>query len=877
MLSIKPTMSLLLLAALIGNLRGADLITGLGSPPQNILTQQGITGIPTFGENLLPRNDDGFSALIDITSVFPGGIRFGGVVWNGLYVSNNGCLTFGAGSSTFTPSQIQATATVPRIAAFFADVDTRGTISTVTLGGTSRGTNMVYWDLDPVAGIFTATWDDVGYYSNHRDRLCAFQIRLIRTGNSGDFIIEYRYEHMNWVTGDASGGSNGLGGTVARAGYTAANGTDFFELPQSGDQTQMLALETLSNQSPAVPGVFQFAILRPFPTITPADGVRTNDSPIPFTLRWNVPISGFTLSDVTVTGGTYVPDSWVEVEAGREYTFNVTPSADGPVRVAIAEDAVSSTGSGNTNADISHTVISDRTPPTMTITPNGTTVYNPTVAFTATVSEALMGFSATDIVSTNGPVTNFAANGLNYQFDVQTTVDGNLTVTAPLASFTDLAGNTLVADATATVTVETLGPTTVIALSPAGPISGNTITATITFQRAVTGFTVGDLQVTNGSIVDASFAGGPSVYTVQVTPSGHGLVTIQVPTGAAVDINGLSSLPGGASIFNDAIAPTVVISMPPAPLAGDAVAYLDFSEPVTGVTVSASGSGTAGGATAQTGSSTRFSVPLTATSTGTLTLTVTAANDLAGNPLAAPVDGSVATNIDLAELVITTTAGNRTALATIPITFTFPAAATDFIDTDVVVVNGTRGALTDAGGGVYTMPVTVSADGPVTISVASGACHVGGLANGASQLIVMSDRRLAPPTVTLNPQPGTPGSRMTVTLTFTEPVSGVALGDFAVSGGTPSALNSSASNLVHSFTVACDPRPSTSATLTIAAGSYQDGLGNPNEAMVVSLFDVNAASALAVEDNPCGFGVAFSVLLLVILLLPMTSGQRRRF
>ena len=81
-------------------------------------------------------------------------------------------------------------------------------------GGNSTGSNRVYYALDTVNHIFTVTWDDVGYYSAHTDKLDAFQLQLIDEGN-GDFDIEFRYEAINWTTGDLSGGNNGLGGTVA--------------------------------------------------------------------------------------------------------------------------------------------------------------------------------------------------------------------------------------------------------------------------------------------------------------------------------------------------------------------------------------------------------------------------------------------------------------------------------------------------------------------------------------------------------------------------------------------------------------------------------------------------------------------------------------
>jgi hypothetical protein len=51
----------------------------------------------------------------------------------------------------------------------------------------------------------------------------------------GNFDIVFNYDNVLWETGDASGGTNGLGGNPARVGYsngTGAPGTSF-ELPGS--------------------------------------------------------------------------------------------------------------------------------------------------------------------------------------------------------------------------------------------------------------------------------------------------------------------------------------------------------------------------------------------------------------------------------------------------------------------------------------------------------------------------------------------------------------------------------------------------------------------------------------------------------------------
>ena len=111
-----------------------------------------------------------------------------------------------------------------------------------TIGGTSTGSNLLWYDLDPVSKTFTATWDDVGYYSGQTNKLNAFQLSIQQINAQGDFDIAFRYENVDWTTGNASGGSNGLGGTPARAGYSAGNGVEYYELPQSGNEADLLAL-----------------------------------------------------------------------------------------------------------------------------------------------------------------------------------------------------------------------------------------------------------------------------------------------------------------------------------------------------------------------------------------------------------------------------------------------------------------------------------------------------------------------------------------------------------------------------------------------------------------------------------------------------------
>lgn len=223
----------------------------------------GLGGTAGFGENYVGRNDDSYADNIDITSTFgTQGLNFFGTYYTKISINNNGNITFGQnGLYTYTPFGLQSGG-YAIIAPFFGDVDTRlytGESVAATPGGTSTGTDLVWYDFDPTGyGTLTVTWDDVGYFAAQTDKLNAFQLQLIGTGG-GNFTIQYRYEAINWTTGDASGGTGGLGGTIARAGYSTGDGSSWYELPASGNQNSMLTLEDVAGNT-GLAGYWSFSV-----------------------------------------------------------------------------------------------------------------------------------------------------------------------------------------------------------------------------------------------------------------------------------------------------------------------------------------------------------------------------------------------------------------------------------------------------------------------------------------------------------------------------------------------------------------------------------------------------------------------------------------
>ncbi|MDO5647481.1 nidogen-like domain-containing protein [Paracoccus sp. (in: a-proteobacteria)] len=195
-----------MLADMAGYLDNKTLFTNLG----------GDTG---FGTLAMTRNDDGSTQEIQL----PFKVDFGGRKTDRIFINNNGNITFDQPYGAYTPEGFASLST-PMIAPFWADVDTR-----------CAECGNVYVAA-PAADTFVVTWKDVGFFSQNASKTNTFQLVLRdRYDLTGDaFDIEFRYDDLNWTTGDASGGANGLGGTPAYAGFTGDDRTAPQQLIGSG-------------------------------------------------------------------------------------------------------------------------------------------------------------------------------------------------------------------------------------------------------------------------------------------------------------------------------------------------------------------------------------------------------------------------------------------------------------------------------------------------------------------------------------------------------------------------------------------------------------------------------------------------------------------
>ena len=557
----------------------------------------------------------------------------------------------------------------------------------------------------------------------------------------------------------------------------------------------------------------------------------TNISPIVFTLTFNEPVTGLSVSGITVTGGS--KGTLGGVSGDSVYTLPVTPTGQGAVSCKVNAGAVLDIATNPSVVESNTLSITyDSIRPTATITaPTSPTKTSPMV-FTIAFSESVTGLaSPDDFVVTNGTAGALTGIGTSYSLNVIPAGEGAVTLTVKQDAAFDAAGNGNSTSNVPSATYDTVRPTLSIT-PPTSPTKTSPMVFTLTFSESVTGLaSPAAFVVTNGTA--STLSGSGASYTLNVLPTAQGPVSFTVNQDAALDAAGNGNSPAASpSVTYDTVGPNCIVSTTKTPTNSAPVFTMTFTEAVTGL--SAAGltvtNGSAETPLVQGGGTvgTVWTVVVDPAGQGNVTCQVNAgaAKDAAGND-------SIVSNVFtiLYDSIQPTCAitGPSAPITTLPIqvTLTFSEAVTGLTQASATL--GGCVATSFAGSGTtYTMNLVPTGSGTVTCTLAdSKATDAAGNGNSVSNTYTVAYTATNPTCwINADRNGAINQSPLVLTINFNEPVSGLTADGITVSTGTKGALTGGPN--VYSLPVSGIASQATLTATVIAGAANSVSASKPN-------------------------------------------------
>jgi len=586
------------------------------------------------------------------------------------------------------------------------------------------------------------------------------------------------------------------------------------------------------------------------------------------TFAFTEAVTGFTVDDVTAPNATL--SDLGSTDGGRTWTATLTPAAGvtGAANVLTLDysgiaDLAGNAGSGTADS-ANYAVDTVRPSLASSIAISDTALKSgETATVTFSFTEAVTGFTADDVTVPNGTLSNLGSTDGGLTWTATLTPEAGKTaaanaLTLDYSGIVDLAGNTGTGTAdSGNYAVDTTAPVLAspISISDTALKIGDSATVTFAFTEAVTGFTVDDVTVPNGTLSDLTSIDGGTTWTATLTPAAGSSSAANVLT---LDYSGILNLANNAGsgtadsgnytvdTVRPVLASSIAISDTALKSGETATVTFSFTEAVTGFTVD---DVTVPNGTLSNLGSTDGGLTWTATLTpeagktaaaNALTLDYSGIADLAGNTGTGTADSGNYAVDTTAPVLASPISISDTALKigdSATVTFAFTEAVTGFTVDDVTVPNGTLSDLGSIDGGrTWTATLTPaagssSAANVLTLDYTGVASLAGSVGEGSADSVSYAVDTTAPTlAITSDAAVLKAGQTATVTFTFSEdPGSSFAWdgtsGDIAVTGGTLGAIAGTGLTRTATFT----PAPGTgagTARITVAAGAYQDAAGN---------------------------------------------------
>jgi hypothetical protein len=624
--------------------------------------------------------------------------------------------------------------------------------------------------------------------------------------------------------------------------------------------------------------------VRPTATIVLSDPTLSAGETSLVTITFSEAVSGFTNADLTIANGTLTAVSSSDGGITWTATFTPTVGVNDLTNVITLNntgvaDLSGNTGSGTTNSG-NYTI--DTVIPTATIVvADNALKIGETSLVTITFSEAVSGFSNADLTIANGTLSTMSSSdgGVTWTATFTPTnaiTDTNNVITLDNSGVQNASGN--VGSGTTdsnNYAIDTVRPAATIVVADAALGVGQTSLVTITFSEAVSGFTNADLTIANGTLTAVSSSDGGITWTATLTPAAGITDTSNIVT---LDNTGIQDFSGNAgsgttdsnnyAIDSQRPTATIVLSDTTLKPGETALVTITFSEAVSGF--DNSDLSVANGSLSNV-SSGDGGITWTATFTPTIgitdatnliTLNNTGISDVAGNAGTGTTNSAnyiVETQVPTATIVI---ADNALRVGeTSGVTITFSEAVSGFDNSDLSIANGTLSNVSSSDGGItWTATFTPTANITDTTNLISldnsGVTNVSG--NSGVGVTDSNNYAIdtARPTATIAVADNRLGigETSTVTITFSEAVSGFDLSDLSVANGVLSNLASSDGGVTWTATLTPTANINDTTNLILLdTGNVADAAGNVGAAIAISnnyALDATRPTATIVVANP---------------------------
>ena len=655
---------------------------------------------------------------------------------------------------------------------------------------------------------------------------------------------------------------SGAGATVTSFSGSGTTYTATITPTTEGTVTLSVAAEVAQDaaenkNTAATDQTVEVDMTRPSVSINAPSGVQGGVFTV--TVVFDEAVTGFVQSELNVSGANATVTSFSG--SGTTYTATITSTQSGTVTLNVAANVAQDNANNGNTAATTKTVTVDIMRPGVSINvPTGVQggVFTVTVVF----DEAVTGFvqSELSVSGAGATVTAFSGSGTTYTAIITPTQSGTVTLSVAANVAQDAADNDNTAATTKTVTVDRTRPG--VSINVPSEVQGSAFTVTVVFDEAVTGFVQSELSVSGAGATVTAFSGSGTTYTATITPTQSGTVTLSVAANVAQDAaDNDNTAATTKTVTVDKTRPGVSINVPTGVQGGVFTVTVVFDEAVTGFVQSElSVSGAGATVTSFSGSGTTYTATVTPTQSGTVTLSVAAnvAQDAADNDNTAATTKTV--TVDMTRPGVSINVPSEVQGSAFTVTVVFDEAVTGFEQSELSVSGASATVTSFSGSGTtYTATVTPTQSGTVTLSVAANVAQ-DNASNGntaAATKTVTVDRTR--PGVSVNVPSGVQSSAFTVTVIFTETVTGFAQSKLSVSG-TAGASVTSFSGSGTTYTATITPTQSGTVTLSVAANVAQDAADNDNTAATTKTVTVDKTRPGVSINVPTGVqGGVFTV------------------